>query len=76
MGKAVVFAQFRGRVWQSDCEVDTMGKSEIVLLFFSWGGVRGLRKPQNCTEIRQKTQTASDFSPNTEMGKTVNHIKY
>ena len=34
------------------------------------GGERGVRKPQNRTEIRQKPQTASDFFPNTETART------
>ena len=47
----------------------TIWTNLLISLQLKKGGVRGVRKLQNRTEIRQKTQTASDFFPNTETAR-------
>ena len=45
----------------------------VVLKKILEGGIRGVRKPQNRTKIRQNTANASDLFLNTETARHVGH---
>ena len=47
-----------------------LSKDDREFYFLFEGGVRGVRKPQNRTDIRQKTANRIGFFPNTEIART------